>query len=179
MDTYSLKKYPTAPKKAFASRLAHSRDRVNIRQRLVGYQDAIAGKPVPTGIRAGPLFIRILEIAIASRLTPTRARAKAKAKARSKDRSLRQLLQSPRSPLGRVSARLLLILIHRPRRKAERRDLSGGGSAATVRRSRTQREEVQRSKPETLRPDEFRSEGTPSFSERAERWGKRFFAYFF
>jgi hypothetical protein len=36
------------------------------------------------------------------------------------------------------------------------------------------REEVQRSKPEAMRPDEFRSEGTPSFSEWAERWGKPF-----
>jgi hypothetical protein len=34
------------------------------------------------------------------------------------------------------------------------------------------REEVQRSKPEAMRPDEFRNEGTPSPSERAERWGK-------
>ncbi|VVM66492.1 hypothetical protein PS624_01575 [Pseudomonas fluorescens] len=49
--------------------------------------------------------------------------------------------------IGRVSARLLLILIHGRRRKAEWRDSSGGGSAATVRRSRTHREEVQRSKP--------------------------------
>jgi hypothetical protein len=73
--------------------------------------------------------------------------------------------------LGRVSARLLLILIHRPRRQAEWRDLSGSGSAATVWRSQMHREEVQRSKPEAMRPDELRSEGTPSFSERAERWG--------
>ena len=28
-------------------------------------------------------------------------------------------------------------------------------------------------------PDESRSEGTPSLSERAERWDKPFFAYFF
>ncbi|SDS95020.1 hypothetical protein SAMN05216579_2066 [Pseudomonas granadensis] len=49
--------------------------------------------------------------------------------------------------IGRVSARLLLILIHRRRRKAERRDRSGRGSAATVWRSQTQRKEVQRSKP--------------------------------
>ncbi|MFJ4251918.1 hypothetical protein [Pseudomonas sp. NPDC089741] len=33
---------------------------------------------------------------------------------------------------------------------------------------------MQRSKPEAMRPDEFRSEGTPSFSEWAERWGKPF-----
>jgi len=80
--------------------------------------------------------------------------------------------------LDRVSARLLLILIHRPRRQAEWRDLSGGGSAATVWRSQMHREEVLRSKPEAMRPDEFRSEGTPSFSERAERWGKRFLLTF-
>ena len=54
----------------------------------------------------------------------------------------------------------------------------GGGSAATVRRSRTHREEVQRSKPEAMRPDQSRSEGTPSLSERAERWGKRFLLTF-
>jgi len=30
---------------------------------------------------------------------------------------------------------------------------------------------VQRSKPEPLRPDRSRSEGTPSPIERAERWG--------
>ena len=40
------------------------------------------------------------------------------------------------------------------------------------------REEVQRSKPEAMRPDEFRNEGTPSPSERAERWGKRFLLTF-
>ena len=36
------------------------------------------------------------------------------------------------------------------------------------------REEVQRSKPEAMRPDGSRSEGTPSLSEWAERWGKPF-----
>jgi hypothetical protein len=36
------------------------------------------------------------------------------------------------------------------------------------------REEVQRSKPEAMRPDEFRNEGTPNFSEWAEPWGKPF-----
>ena len=38
---------------------------------------------------------------------------------------------------------------------------------------------MQRSKPEAMRPDGSRSEGTPSPSERAERRGKPFFAYFF
>jgi hypothetical protein len=38
---------------------------------------------------------------------------------------------------------------------------------------------VQRSKPEAMRPDGSRSEGTPSPSERAARRSKRFFAYFF
>ena len=33
---------------------------------------------------------------------------------------------------------------------------------------------MQRSKPEALRPDQYRSEGTPSLSERAERRSKRF-----
>jgi hypothetical protein len=71
-----------------------------------------------------------------------------------------------------------LDLLYPPRRQAEWRDLSGGGSAATVWRSQTHREEVQRSKPEAMRPDEFRNEGTPSPSERAERWGKAFWVTF-
>ena len=62
---------------------------------------------------------------------------------------------------GRVSARRkLLILPCRPLRQAEWRGLSGGGSAATVWRSQTHREEVQRSKPEAMPPDEHRNEGT-------------------
>ena len=76
-----------------------------ISQRQVGSPAAIAGRPAPTGIES---------TCIASRLTPTRARAK--------DRSLRQLLQRSRQPSGRVSARLLLILIHGRLRKAERID---------------------------------------------------------
>ena len=80
-----------------------------------------------------------------------------------------------------MSARLLLILIliFRPLRQAEWRDSSGGQARSAVRRSRIHREEVQRSKPEAMPPDETRNEGTPSPSERAERWGKPFFAYFF
>ena len=93
------------------------------------------------------------------------------------------LPQSPNQPLGRVSARLLLILIliliFRPLRQAEWRDSSGGQARSAVWRSQTHREEVQRSKPEAMRPDGSRSEGTPSPSERAERRGKPFFAYFF
>ncbi|MCO7628813.1 hypothetical protein NJC08_20525, partial [Pseudomonas fluorescens] len=42
----------------------------------------------------------------------------------------------------------------------------------------TQREEVQRSKPEALRPDQSRSEGTPSPSEWAERRSKPFWLLF-
>ncbi|CAI8807139.1 hypothetical protein EMIT0347P_20263 [Pseudomonas sp. IT-347P] len=37
---------------------------------------------------------------------------------------------------------------------------------------------MQRSKPETLRPDQSRSEGTPSPSERAERRSKPFWLLF-
>jgi hypothetical protein len=40
------------------------------------------------------------------------------------------------------------------------------------------REEVQRSKPEAMRPDRSRSEGTPSPSERAERRSKPFWVLF-
>ncbi len=40
-----------------------------------------------------------------------------------------------------------------------------GQARSAVRRSRTHREEVQRSKPEAMPPDECRSEGTPSLSE--------------
>ena len=40
-----------------------------------------------------------------------------------------------------------------------------GEARSAVRRSRTHREEVQRSKPEAMPPDEHRNEGTPSHSE--------------
>ncbi|VVP37938.1 hypothetical protein PS898_04667 [Pseudomonas fluorescens] len=49
--------------------------------------------------------------------------------------------------------------------------IRGGGARSAVRRSRIHRKEVQRSKPEAMPPDQFRSEGTPSPSERAERRG--------
>ena len=101
------------------------------------------------------------QAAFASRLTPTEKQS------------------SPDSPHafhhsnGRVSARRkLLILPCRPLRQAEWRGSSGGGSAATVWRSQTHREEVQRSKPEAMRPDESRSEGTRA-TARAVRWGQR------
>ncbi len=51
------------------------------------------------------------------------------------------------SPLNTMSVSSSTALDLRARRQAEWRDLSGGGSAATVWRSQTQREEVQRSKP--------------------------------
>jgi len=50
-------------------------------------------------------------------------------------------------PLNTMSVSSSTAFDLRARRQAEWRDLSGGGSAATVWRSQTQREEVQRSKP--------------------------------
>ena len=82
------------------------------------------------------------------------------------------------APLNTMSVSSSTAFDLRARRQAEWRDLSGGGSAATVWRSQTQREEVQRSQPEALRPDQSRSEGTPSPSERAERRSKRFWLLF-
>ena len=51
------------------------------------------------------------------------------------------------APLNTMSVSSSTALDLRARRQAEWRGLSGGGSAATVWRSQTQREEVQRSKP--------------------------------
>jgi hypothetical protein len=51
------------------------------------------------------------------------------------------------APLNTMSVSSSTAFDLRARRQAEWRDLSGGGSAATVWRSQTQREEVQRSKP--------------------------------
>jgi hypothetical protein len=50
-------------------------------------------------------------------------------------------------PLNTMSVSSSKAFDLRARRKASFRGLSGGGSAATVWRSQTQREEVQRSKP--------------------------------
>jgi len=84
-------------------------------------------------------------------------------------------------PQGRALARLallilllLLLLIHPPLRKAEWRHPSGEWARSAVRRSRTHREEVQRSKPEAMSPEGCRSERTPSPSEGPDARGETF-----
>ncbi len=47
-----------------------------------------------------------------------------------------------------------------------------------MRRSRIHREEVQRSKPEAMPPDGYRSEGTPSLGEGPNARGKPFWLLF-
>ena len=73
---------------------------------------------------------------------------------------------------------LILLLIHPPLRQAEWRHSSGEWARSAVRRSRTHREEVQRSKPEAMSPDGCRSEGTPSPGEGPDAWGERFLVTF-
>ena len=58
----------------------------------------------------------------------------------------------------------LLILIHPPIGKLSE-GVYPGEARSAMRRSRMHREEVQRSKPEAMPPDGYRSEGTPSLSE--------------
>ncbi len=77
---------------------------------------------------------------------------------------------------GRALARLqLLILIHPPPRQAEWRCSSGGRRAAPFDEVEHIERRSSRSRPEAMRPDEYRSEGTPSFSEgpyvRGETFG--------
>ena len=54
-----------------------------------------------------------------------------------------------------------------------------GLARSAVRRSRTHREEVARSRPEAMPPDECRSEGTPSLGEGPDARGERFFCLLF
>ncbi|MGF6141936.1 hypothetical protein QF013_005612 [Pseudomonas laurylsulfatiphila] len=67
---------------------------------------------------------------------------------------------------GRALARLqLLILIHPPPRQAKWRCSSGGRRAAPFDEVEHIERRSSRSRPEAMRPDEYRSEGTPSLSE--------------
>jgi len=80
---------------------------------------------------------------------------------------------------GRALARLpLLILIHPPPRKAERRCSSGGRRAAPFDEVEHIERRSSRSRPEAMRPDEYRSEGTPSLGEGPYVRGERFLLTF-
>jgi hypothetical protein len=93
---------------------------------------------------------------IASKLAPTEEQSKSRA----------AYPHALHHSSGRALARLqLLILIHPPPRKAEWRCSSGGRRAAPFDEVEHIERRSSRSRPEAMRPDEYRSEGTPSFSE--------------
>jgi hypothetical protein len=93
---------------------------------------------------------------IASKLAPTEEQSKSRA----------AYPHALHHSSGRALARLqLLILIHPPPRKAEWRCSSGGRRAAPFDEVEHIERRSSRSRPEAMRPDEYRSEGTPSLSK--------------
>ncbi|KPG89210.1 hypothetical protein AEQ67_32950 [Pseudomonas sp. RIT-PI-q] len=173
---------------AFASRLAPTIE-WGYGERLVGCQAAIAGKPAPTfglgasardwlAVRASSLasqllqlkWVHLLEIGQSGRL-----RGQASLLQNQMQSGVQLLLFTTQ---GRALARLqLLILIHPPLRKAECRCSSGGRRAAPFDAVEHIERRSSRSRPEAMRPDEYRSEGTPSLSEGPDA-GARLFGSF-
>jgi hypothetical protein len=114
----------------------------------------------PSAVPTGDWVYSVLRFGRLSGRLREQARSHSWMSAFSRDRSARRppspagwLLQKSKSrahafpPLNTMSVSSSKAFDLRARRQAEWRDLSGGGSAATVWRSQTQREEVQRSKP--------------------------------
>ena len=120
----------------------------------------------PRGFRQPTLSLT----SIASKLAPTEEQSQGRA----------AYTHAPHHSTGRALARLpLLILIHPPPRKAERRCLSGDWRVApfdAVELIACRSSEADR---RAMPPDECRSEGTPSPGEGPDVRGERFFAYFF